>query len=59
MTTHINFGFGPQRHGLDTAGTNDDYHTQSSIHHAAVMNRTQDIGRFTKRTNLIMNKTMS
>lgn len=58
LTTHINFGFGPQRNGLDTAGTADDYQTQSSIHHAAVMNRTQDIGRFTKR-NLIMNKTMS
>jgi hypothetical protein len=26
LTTHINFGFGPQRHGLDTAGQNtDDY----------------------------------
>jgi len=27
LTTQINFGFGPQRHGLDTAGNNtvDDY----------------------------------
>jgi hypothetical protein len=25
LTTHINFGFGPQRNGLETAGNTDDY----------------------------------
>ena len=52
LQTHTNFGFVPQRASVDESV--DDYASN-----ATMMNKTQDFGKFMKRNNLMLNKTMT